>query len=60
MICAYYDKKVFIKKANGKTTVSLTWYYFGKKVNVSFCHVQNMSLLCTNFEINNESTGNQK
>ncbi len=21
-----------------------------KKVNVSFCHVQNMSLLCTNFK----------
>ena len=32
--------------------------YFSKKVNVSFCHVQNMSLLCTNFEVNNESTGN--
>jgi len=31
-----------------------------KKVNVSFCHVQNMSLLCTNFKTDNESTGNQK
>ena len=31
-----------------------------KKVDVSFCHLQNMSLLCTNFEANNESTGNQK
>ncbi|WP_304522566.1 hypothetical protein, partial [Bacteroides acidifaciens] len=31
-----------------------------KKVNVSFCHVQNMSLLCKNFKVNNESTGNQK
>jgi len=24
MICAYYDKKVFIKKLTEKTTVSLT------------------------------------
>jgi len=31
-----------------------------KKVGVSFCHVQNMSLLCTNFEIDNEPTRNQK
>lgn len=29
-----------------------------EKMDVSFCNVQNKSLLCTNFEDSNESTGN--
>ena len=58
MICAYYDKKVFIKSQWKNDCFINAVNYFSKKVNISFCHVQNMSLLCTNFEVNNESTGN--